>query len=295
MKQTYIETRMSRDNLTLIETANSIIEEYQRQGYTLTLRQLYYQLVARDLIPNTESSYKRVGNTISKGRLAGLIDWEAIEDRTRNLMSYRTWRDPAAMLSYASAVYTINKWELQPNYVEVWVEKEALASVVARACANREVPHFSCRGYVSQSEMWRAGTRLQRQKEAGKDVYIIHLGDHDPSGIDMTRDIIDRLELFMGGAEVNRIALNYEQIMTYSPPPNPAKLTDSRVKDYIRKFGKQSWELDALEPSIINNLIDSSIESLIDPYLWDEAEELEDEGRATLLKYHQKETKKARR
>jgi hypothetical protein len=70
-------------SLSVIELANSIIAEYQAQGYDLTLRQLYYQFVARGIIPNSDAEYKKLGSVINDGRLAGLIDWDSITDRTR--------------------------------------------------------------------------------------------------------------------------------------------------------------------------------------------------------------------
>lgn len=286
MREAFIEKVFATATLAVIQTANGIVAEYQRQGYELTLRQLYYQLVARGHIENSEKSYKRLGNAISNGRLAGLIDWDAIEDRTRALASYSSWGSPADIIRSAHRSYAIDMWLNQPTYIEVWVEKEALANVVARACAQRRVPHFSCRGYVSQSEMYVASKRLLENTSAGKDVVIIHLGDHDPSGIDMSRDIQERLELMMGedwnAVEFQRIALNMNQIRQYSPPPNPAKMTDSRFVDYKRRYGSQSWELDALEPSVLNDLIRATIEPLIDQRAWLEDEEEESRQRQSI-------------
>ena len=258
----------------MIELVNGIIFDYQQQGYTLTLRQLYYQLVARDHIENSEKSYKRIGNLVSDGRLTGLIDWDAIEDRTRALSYYNNWSSPTSILRGAAKQYQRDLWEYQPFYCEVWVEKEALAGVVERACSDRRVPHFSCRGYVSQSEMYTAANRLHDESGRVDGIRIIHLGDHDPSGIDMSRDIQDRLRLLMGdeayaAVDFQRIALNYDQISQYNPPPNPAKTTDSRFADYQQKFGRRSWELDALEPSILVALIQEAIEVGIDDDQWD--------------------------
>ena len=193
MKQKFVEINFREDTLAVLRQANTIINLYESQGYQLTLRQLYYQFVARDLIPNTERSYKKLGNIISDGRLAGFIDWDTIEDRTRNLRKLSHWDDPAEIIKSAYMSFAIDKWDRQPNRVEVWVEKEALAGVVQRVCERHDVPFFSCRGYVSQSEMYSAANRLAHYMDMGQDVTIIHLGDHDPSGIDMTRDIKGRL------------------------------------------------------------------------------------------------------
>lgn len=254
----YKEIRFRQSSLDLIRLVNEVINDYKAQGYELTLRQVYYQLVARGYIPNNERSYKNVGNLINDGRLAGLIDWYAITDRTRNLRGNSHWGTPSEVIASAKYSYLLDKWEGQPNYVEVWVEKDALVDVVGQACRPLDVPYFSCRGYTSQSEMWMAAQRFRRQDFREQRI-IIHLGDHDPSGIDMTRDIQERLDMFGADVYVKRVALTMEQIDFYSPPPNPAKITDSRCDKYIAQYGHESWELDALEPKVITDLIKEQV------------------------------------
>lgn len=263
----YKEINFRQSSLDLIKLVNQVIQEYQAQGYELTLRQAYYQLVARGYIPNNERSYKNIGNLINDGRLAGLIDWYAITDRTRNLRGNSHWDTPAEVIESAKYSYRLDKWEGQPNYVEVWVEKDALVDVVGQACRPLDVPFFSCRGYTSQSEMWAAAQRFIRRDDREQRI-IIHLGDHDPSGIDMTRDIQERLEMFGADVMVKRVALTMEQIDFYTPPPNPAKLTDSRCWGYIQKFRNESWELDALEPKVITDLITEQVTMYRDDTLY---------------------------
>lgn len=247
-----------QSSLDLIHLVNEVITEYKAQGYELTLRQVYYQLVARGYIPNNERSYKNVGNLINDGRLAGMIDWYAITDRTRNLRGNSHWDTPSSVIASAKYSYLLDKWEGQPNYVEVWVEKDALVDVVGQACRGLDVPYFSCRGYTSQSEMWSAAQRFLQQRNREQRI-IIHLGDHDPSGIDMSRDIQERLDMFGADVYVKRVALTMEQIGFYNPPPNPAKITDSRCEKYIAQYGHESWELDALEPKVITDLITQEV------------------------------------
>lgn len=254
----YKEINFRPKSLELIKLVNQVINEYKAQGYELTLRQAYYQLVARGYIPNNERSYKNIGNLINDGRLAGLIDWTAITDRTRNLRGNSHWSNPSDVIASAKYSYLLNKWKGQPNYVEVWVEKDALVDIVGQACIPLDTPYFSCRGYTSQSEMWSAAQRFIRQGDRENRI-IIHLGDHDPSGIDMTRDIQERLTMFGANVHVKRVALTMEQIETYNPPPNPAKMTDSRCWKYIENFGYESWELDALEPKMLTNLITEQV------------------------------------
>ena len=289
MKIKYQDQRFNSSSLKVIQYANDIIEEYQAQGFDLTLRQLYYQFVSRDLIPNQQKEYKKLGSIINDARLAGLISWEAIVDRTRNLVVSPHWSGPREIVEACSRQFQIDKWEGQKYRVEVWIEKDALVGVIENVCKQNDVPYFSCRGYTSQSEMWSAGRRLKEICDyQNQTPIIIHLGDHDPSGIDMSRDIEDRLELFMGGLSVKRIALNMDQVEEYNPPPNPAKITDSRATAYIRKFGRESWELDALEPSVLSTLIQETINEYKDEDLWTEALEEEQAHRDTLLKVAKK-------
>lgn len=262
-KQKYIDKEFRAGSLRLVEIINEVIEEYSDQGYDLTLRQVYYQLVARNYIPNNERSYKNTGNLINDARLAGLIDWNAIQDRTRNLRKNSHWSSPTDIMSSVLYSYAIDTRADQPNYIEVWVEKDALIGIVQQIASTLDVPCFSCRGYVSASEMWTAAQRFINQDHRDRRV-ILHLGDHDPSGKDMTRDIMERMELFGADVEVQRIALNWDQIDEFNPPPNPAKLSDSRAGAYIREFGYESWELDALEPRVLTQLIRNSVADLTD-------------------------------
>lgn len=278
----YVEKNFSAGSREVISQANEIVEAYRAQKLVLTLRQLYYRFVASDLIPNTDRSYKRLGSIINDARLAGEIDWNAIEDRGRNLIRRSHWSTPGGIIASAAASYAIDKWKGQRYHVEVWVEKQALEAIVDQACAPLDVDCIACKGYMSQSEMWRASQRYLDKIEAGKVPVIVHLGDHDPSGLDMTRDIHDRLGVFGINMEVNRIALNMDQVDEYSPPPNPAKLSDSRAAGYITEFGRESWELDALEPAVLRDLIQKTIRSYLDGDTYDDRVQQEKEERKAL-------------
>lgn len=278
----YREIKFQNKSLELIERVNSIIAEYDHQGYELTLRQVYYQLVARGFIPNNERSYKNLGNLINDGRLAGLIDWYAIVDRTRNLRGNSHWKNPESVIRSAEYSYMLDRWQNQPNYVEVWVEKDALIGIVSQICRKLDVPHFSCRGYTSQSEMWVAAQRFIKQEYRDSRT-IIHLGDHDPSGIDMSRDIQERMDMFGADVRVKRVALTMEQIETYNPPPNPTKLSDARANGYIDTYGHECWELDALEPKVITTLIEKEVTALADMSLFHAIEAKEDRDKQNIL------------
>lgn len=283
----YVPRDFSAKSLEMIEQANEIIDEYAQQGFDLTLRQLYYQFVSRDLIANKQSEYKRLGSVVNDARLAGLIDWDTIIDRTRKLEKQAEWDSPSDIIEACAKQFRIDKWEGQVYRPEVWIEKDALVGVIEGVCKKLQVPYLSCRGYTSQSEMWAAGQRLVEHAENGQKPIIFHLGDHDPSGIDMSRDIKDRLKIFMEHHDVEvtsfkRLALNMDQVNQYSPPPNPTKITDSRADGYLRRFGNESWELDALEPAAMAALIRNAIENVQDEGVWEEKCEEEEGAKSTL-------------
>ena len=302
MPEICYKTKNFRDaTLKIIIKANRIIAEYQAQGYNLTLRQVYYQMIARDLFPetwidpvynarhglppdtkNTQKNYKRLGDIISDARLAGLIDWDTIEDRTRELRSAAHWNSPGQIVKACAQQFRYDLWGNQGYYCEVWIEKDALIGVIEGVCDELDVPYFSCRGYTSQSAMWAAAQRLIKQEDQGKQTVIFHLGDHDPSGIDMTRDIGDRLKMFTSTVSVQRIALSMDQVEEYGPPPNPAKTTDARYETYRQEYGDDSWELDALEPKVLNALIRDEVERICDPERWDDQMDRQEAARNEL-------------
>lgn len=284
----YVSRRFGADSQALVDACNNIITEYQAQGFKLTLRQLYYQCVRRIIIPNTMRSYKRLGSIVNDARMAGLIDWDAIEDRTREVVRLSHWNDPSELVGACAQQFRIDKWADQEFRPEVWIEKEALSGVVEGPCRELQIPYLSCRGYTSQSEMWGSAGRLKEFCDAGQKPIILHFGDLDPSGIDMTRDIESRMATFGCDVEIQRMALNMSQINKYKPPPNPAKTTDSRFESYRDKFGDESWELDALEPRVIAAIIRDAVLELRDEDKWDAMVEVEDKHKQSLGKVAKK-------
>ena len=283
MKEKFEDINFRESSRVLIQQADRIIKEYQARGFTLTLRQLYYQFVSRDIIANEQTEYKRLGKIVNDARVAGLLDWSAIEDRTRNVKRPNVWRSPEAIIRAVADQYQEDPWIGQEFRPEVWIEKDALVGVIESICEERRVPFFACRGYVSQSEAYDAGKRFQRVIDGGQRPLVLHLGDHDPSGLDMTRDIDQRLYRFAGmNVEVRRLALNMDQIDEYGPPPNPAKDTDARFEGYLDEFGDSSWELDALDPTVISDLIETELSGVIEWEKWDAAMATEESNKEDL-------------
>lgn len=273
MKIAYINKNFRGATLDRIEQADQIINEYRAQGYDLTVRQLYYQFVARGLLPNSDRHYKMLANNLNDARLAGLIDWTAIVDRTRYVRQRSHWDSPEQIVKASAAGYHKDMWKPQPYRVEAWIEKDALVGVFDRVCRDWDVPLLSCRGYPSQTVVWKASMRYFRWMQKGQSVVLLHFTDHDPSGLDMTRDLEDRLGLFLGDEayqlSIQRMALTYNQVDELGPPPNPAKMSDARASDYVKQFGEHSWELDALPPDYLSKRVLAGVDNVVDPHIWD--------------------------
>ena len=265
--------------LRVVEQANAIIGEYLAQGFALTLRQLFYQFVARTLLENLFNEYKRLGRIVRAARDGGLIDWDAIEDRTREVNTHTFWTNPAGLISAAAQQYREDLWAGQRYRPEVWIEKEALLGVIEGVCTELRAPYFAHRGNNSQTLQYQAGKRF-----AGLIPIVLHLADHDPNGIDMTRDNTKRLALYARQEiEVRRIALNMDQVRQHNPPPSFVKDGDTRTSGYREQFGTdECWELDALSPTLIADLIRTEIEQLIDWPKWRSAQAKEERGRGLL-------------
>lgn len=314
----YKSQKFKAESLALIDRANAICREYIAAGYDLTLRQLYYQFVARGLIPNNQQSYKRLGSVLNDARMAGLLDWNYLTDRTRNIEERSKWEHPRDIIEASASQFHHDYWSTQDVHVEVWVEKEALAGIVQGVTHGLDVVSLACRGYMSASEQWEAAQRFGKHIRKGQRIVLLHLGDHDPSGIDMSRDNEDRLRTFIyndmwreldrlglmpgdtygqigktacsvWGLDydlpiftLDRIALNMDQVEQYNPPPNFAKITDSRAHGddgYIARYGDESWELDALPPNILSSLIDEKVMDYVDVDAFEERKALEIEYR----------------
>lgn len=319
----YAPKKFTPEHADIIAKANDICEGYAQQGLVLTLRQVYYQFVARGFLPNRQNEYKRLGTILGDARMAGELDWAYLIDRTRNLVRPRWWESPASMTKIGADNYATDLWATQHERIEVWIEKDAGIGVIEGVCDTNQVPYFSSRGYTSMSEIWEGAQRIRYHIENGDRVTILHIGDHDPSGLDMSRDIETRLREFVDKDwlmswgrgmprpvtrgdlkhsmqehmkahgndwltdeapwRLKRIALNYDQVEQYNPPPNPAKQSDARYQRYVDETGlDESWELDALDPVVLQGLIQDEIDSLRDGGLWAEAERTQDQDKAMM-------------
>jgi hypothetical protein len=330
--------RWSADKATVCSQIITIVERYAALGYRLTLRQLYYQLVAADYIPNHDKVYSKLSSILDDLRYSGKVDWAAIEDRGRvPYLPYWVHSIKDALDDTASH-YRLNRQQGQDTVIEVWTEKDAISGILKRITTKFHVNLVVNKGYSSSSAMHKAYQRFAGYINEGKKVIVLYFGDHDPSGLDMVRDIYSRIMFFLaagdlldtddgtliGGKiiewwldndlqampdewlaaaeyviaynngekssytkfakcmlEYNRlknqqfiiennlfvvqpIGLTMEQIEDFNPPPNPAKLTDPRAKWYVEQFGDISWEVDAIEPTAMEKIVEDAILEIID-------------------------------
>lgn len=256
----------------IIETAKEILDDLYARGYNATLRMLHYKFVSQNIYKNTQENYKRLGKIISRAREAGMIDWNHLKDRIRTFEAVDTYRSASEFMKSHLGYFRLDLWDGQETRCEVWCEKDASIEAVAKATQYYRVPYMACRGYMSSSAMWAAGH--ERMLRGGHRRYVIlHLGDHDPSGVAMTEDIRQRLYMFSSPhprlpnrpeIEVRRICLNMDQIKKFKPAANFAKESDPRWPAYSAQYGSKSWELEALDPDVIVALIQTEIESLMD-------------------------------
>jgi hypothetical protein len=286
MKTAYREPKnFHADTKLLLKQMLDVVTSYQQQGYRLTLRQLYYQLVVQNIFANQQKNYAKLSDLLGEARMSGLCDWNVIEDRIRVPKFPNEWENINDAMKTIIEVYRRKRWNTQNNYVEVWVEKDALSGVLLPITNEYHVHLMVNRGYSSISAMHDASIRFRIAEQDNKECYLLYVGDLDPSGEDMVRDIKDRLGELWANVDVNKIALNREQVDEFSLPPNPAKTTDPRSRGFIDEHGESSWEVDAMPPASLDSLLREKLEELLDREAYDAVIELEEEDKSEMEKF----------
>lgn len=267
-----------------VSLVNKILSEYTMK---LTLRQIYYRLVADYGLANKRSSYNSLSSQLVKARERGHVNENRIEDRTRTFLGGESGFDNPEQFIEAVKEWFLSYWKKydkelwndQDQFVIVWVEKDALSRVLSDVADTYRVITAPSRGYASFTYIRDALRKLPRDKP----VTILHFADHDSSGLDMTRDIQRRFRRYGGrNVTVERVALTYEQVQEYGLTPNPTKLTDPRAMSYISQYGRECWELDAIEPSELQNLVLNAIENHVDLDQWENSKAQMEEEREAL-------------
>jgi len=242
----------------IIEAARAILAESQT---AMTVRQVYYQLVSRQVIENNRGQYQAVSNALVDARKEGAIPWDRIEDRLRRPRSVAMWDGLADFAQTAVAAYRRDVWADQAQLVEVWLEKDALSGIFEDALAPYGVTLNVGRGYDGWDSIYNAA---QRYKALGKPVTILYFGDLDPSGRDIVRSLGERLAFFETSPEIEICALLPEDIARYHLPPDFAKTTDTRRAGFVATYGDAVVELDALPSDVLRSRLAEAVRARLD-------------------------------
>jgi len=248
-----------------------VLEEW-KDYLPMTLRQVYYQLVGKGYIENKRSTYSDLSGVIKWARLDGLIGWDVIEDRTRSLSRKYSDESKEAFIEREKELflkgYSRDLLTSQPNYVEVWIEKDALSSLFERVCNEYMIPFVVCRGFSSVSYIRDFVVRANKRRKSGQNITMLYFGDFDPSGMEMLESmkITIEEEFEVPGINYRRIALLRDDIHKYNLPHSPKALkeSDSRAEKFIREYGRYAVELDALSPAVLSSKVRDAIEKELD-------------------------------
>jgi hypothetical protein len=271
------------------EVVAAALEVFEQYDTALTLRQLYYRLVSRHLFENTVNSYKRLSRLMVRAREERAVPVNCLEDRSRRVLGrgdtgYKSATDflkkRVASLKESYKDFRMPMWVDQPFNLLISLEKDALSRLVGDEANKYYIRTFPTRGYPSFTYVSRMASYI-RNRLKGKPTVVLYFGDFDPSGVDIERDLGERLQKYGAGEfKVRRVALTKEQIMQYSLPPMPVKKSDARAPSFVSNFGEETVELDALEPNVLKLLVHRSVAEHIDLMAWkrkeDEIERLQE-------------------
>lgn len=251
---------MQKQSLELLTQVQEIINSYD---FALTLRQIYYQLVARQIIPNEQRYYKKLSRLCVTGRDEGILPEEGFADRLRAVDKLGSWVDLNEFMQTVKRSYRKDKWQNQDNYIEIWTEKDALRSVLTEITYKYDVALMVTRGQLSRTEVYRTTGRYKAQGD--KECHLYYCGDFDPSGLSIYDSIKKRIMDFGVFINFERIALTQEQIEKYQLPSDPAKQSDPNYNKFVDLWGSDMVvELDSLPPDILRKIIEDCILQNID-------------------------------
>jgi len=248
-------------------------------NHPMTVRQVYYQLVSRQVIENNRCQYQAVSNLLVDARKDGVVPWHWIEDRLRRPREVDMWDDLADFAETARRAYRRDVWQTQPYYVEVWLEKDALSGIFEDALGQYGVTLNVGRGYDGWDSIHNAAERYLNQG----DVTVLYFGDFDPSGVDMTRSLRDRLAELGAEPDIVRCALTLDDVTRYKLPPDFTKTTDTRSAAFVKKYGDIAVELDALPVDVLRARLIDEVEARLDLEALAETREVERMERARLV------------
>ena len=250
-------SRRSAAEIDIIREAILVVLE---AGFPMTLRQLFYKLVSTRVIPKTEAEYDNtVGRLVKEMRLSGQLPWRWITDNTRGQRKVRTSSSLEGALEDTARFYRRDIWDDQPEYVEIWCEKDAISGVLWPVVAEWHVPLMITRGYPSLSFMYETAATISA---VNRRVHIAYLGDWDPSGLDIQRNVEERLREFAPEVDLDfrRLAVTPAQVREFGLLTRPTKTTDSRAKG----FRGESVDVDAIDSNQLRGMVEEFIVGFVD-------------------------------
>jgi hypothetical protein len=234
----------------------------------MTVRQVFYQLVARGVVEKTEEQYQgTVIRLLTEMRLEGDILFDDIVDETRRVRITRTFDNVEDAVAQTARFYRRSALAQSDDYVEIWLEKDALAGALWDVVSDYDVPLMVSRGMPSLTFLHGSACKIERAAEYGKRTYVYQFGDHDPSGVLIPQTIERRLgelceQLDCDAPTVRRVALTEEMIAEFDLPTRPTK---RKGNSHANRFEGDSVELDALPPSVLRELVRAVIEHHVSP------------------------------
>lgn len=264
--------------------------EILEQEHPVTVRHLYYCLIGQSILTKEEEGYDKLVKVVKRARLSGLVPWNWIIDTSRRVLQFSLYDSVKEFLTKRIPYYYKDTWENQRRYILVWVEKEALARSLWQSVNYYNIPVFPAKGYDSWAHFLKAVKKMREMED--KELVVLYLGDHDPSGMNMPSDLQNRCKLMNLNVRFERIAITEEQIDQYNIPklplrknPKTGKYKDPRAEKYVEKYGAWFVELDALKPSVLKQIVEEKVEELLDLEAFEDDQNTEEEEKEFLKDY----------
>ena len=276
---------MQKQSLELLIQVKEIIESYD---FPLTLRQIYYQLVAKQIIPNQQKYYMKLSRLCVIGRDESILPEGAFADRLRQVDKPSSWFNLPDYIETVKYAYRKDKWQEQDAYIEIWTEKDALRGVLTKVTYSYDVPLMVVRGQVSRTAIYESYERFAEKINEDKDCYLYYAGDFDPSGMSIYHSLVERIKGHGDAGQYvtfKRIALTPEQIKEYRLPSDPAKQADPNYRRFVSEYGDNVVELDSLPPDVLRDIVEHCIAEHIDRELLIQVEETETKERGRLQEF----------
>jgi hypothetical protein len=248
----------------------------------MTVRQCFYRLVSVGVIQNSVADYRRVSQVLTTARNDGRIEFSWIVDRSRQNYATSTWTDLREFGECVLYSYRRDNWQDQPNYVEVWTEKDAIVGSILALTEKWAVTIRAQRGFNSTTCAHAVAELFCQKNDEGKDIKVFYLGDWDPSGAAIEDDVAHRVSEYGSGPfDIVRLAIHKSDIAKFNLPPLRVKSSDPRASEFVLRHGSKAVELDALPPTELRERLETAIRDEVEGEAWERAMTIEQAHRET--------------